>query len=109
MLCGPSPNRSIATAVAALITLGGARAVVAQPTGALSGRATAPNGEALAGVTVVVVGAARGAVTAADGSYRMQLRPGRYELRARLIGYASARDSVVITEGTAITKNFTLA
>ena len=35
-----------------------------------------------------------GAVSRGDGDYRFQIRPGTYELRARLIGYEVRRDTV---------------
>ncbi|HEY0780505.1 MAG TPA: TonB-dependent receptor [Gemmatirosa sp.] len=78
-------------------------------TGTVSGRVTSTDGEPVAGATVGVTGTAAGAITRGDGTYRITLRPGTYELRARLIGYAAARDSVVIAAGASATRNFRLA
>ncbi|MGZ8455020.1 MAG: TonB-dependent receptor [Gemmatirosa sp.] len=89
----------------------GASVLRAQPpaTGAVSGRVTADDGGGIGGATVAVTGTPFGALTRSDGSYRLSLRPGRYELRARLIGYGVARDSVTVTAGGASTVNFRLS
>ncbi len=95
-----------AVSIAAAPTLARAQAT----TGTLTGRVTsAETGEPVAGATVAITGTTQGAITRGDGTYRIALRPGTYELRARLIGYASARDSVVIVSGTATTRNFRLS
>ena len=44
-----------------------------------------------------VTGTGRGTQTRADGSYRLTVPAGRYEVRARLFGYSSSRDSATIT------------
>jgi iron complex outermembrane receptor protein len=80
-------------------------ALAAQSTGTLAGRVTS-SGEPVPGATVVVVGTGRGAQAKADGSYRIALPAGRYEVRARLVGYASTRDSATITAGGTTTLNF---
>ncbi len=48
-----------------------------------------------------------GTIARGDGSYRISLRPGRYEIRARLVGYSFASDSITIVAGGTITKDFT--
>ena len=83
-------------------------ALVAQAaTGTVSGRVTT-GGEAIVAGTVVATGTGRGTQTRADGSYRLTLTVGRYELRARAVGFASGRDSVTITAGGTATVNFAL-
>jgi len=47
-------------------------------------------------------------ITRGDGSYRITIRPGRYEVRARLIGYGLARDTVTVAAGGTATQNFRL-
>ncbi len=74
-------------------------------TGTLAGRVTA-SGEPVAGAAVLVVGTGRGAQTRADGSYRITVPAGRYEVRTRLIGYSSGRDSATITADRTTTLNF---
>jgi iron complex outermembrane receptor protein len=68
----------------------------AQEVRAVTGRVTGEAGEPLQGATVTASGTTRAAITRDDGSYRLILPPGRYELRARLIGYAAVRESVTV-------------
>ncbi len=76
-------------------------------TGTVIGRVTnAETGAPIPGATIAVTGAPAGAITRGDGSYRFALRPGTYELRTRLIGYASARDTVVVRAGETVSRNF---
>jgi hypothetical protein len=77
------------------------RPVAAQDSGALRGRVTSPEGEALAGVTLSLGSAeaaveGRVAVSGADGAFSIQGLPaaGDYVLRATLPGYAT----VILTE-----------
>ncbi|MCA2994972.1 MAG: TonB-dependent receptor, partial [Gemmatimonas sp.] len=84
-------------------------ALRAQGTGTVEGKVTvAESGEALQGASIGVTGTQIGAITRADGSYRFSLRPGRYELRARMLGYAGRVDTVVVEAGRTVTKNFVL-
>ncbi|MCU0648597.1 MAG: TonB-dependent receptor [Gemmatimonadaceae bacterium] len=61
------------------------------------------------GASVGVVGTPRGAITREDGSYRIVLPAGRYELLVRLLGYRSTRASVTVAAGATLTQDFTLA
>src|SRR5919199_359630 len=56
--------------------------------------------------TVSASGTMRRAIAREDGSYRLILPPGRYELRARLVGYAVARESVTVTARQTQTRDF---
>jgi iron complex outermembrane receptor protein len=76
--------------------------------GTVTGKVLSASGEPVAGASVAVAGTQFGAIARGDGMYRINLRPGRYELRARLIGYGLARDSVTIRAGQTVTMNFTL-
>ena len=87
------------------LALSGASGVWAQGVGTLRGRITGPTGEALSGASVTLTGARAGAVARSDGSYQLAASPGRYEVRARLIGYAETVDTVTITAGASVTKN----
>ena len=78
----------------------------AQSVGTLRGRVTGPTGEALAGASVSATGTQRGAIARSDGSYQFALPAGRYEVRARLFGYAVSVDSVTISAGQVTTKDF---
>ncbi len=76
-------------------------AAAAQDARTVTGRVTGELGEPLQGATVSASGTTRVAVTREDGSYRLVLPPGRYELRARLVGYAAVRESVTVSPRTA--------
>src|ERR671916_1232522 len=81
----------------------------AQEAVTVTGRVTGENGEPLQGATVTASGTTRVAVTRDDGSYRLVLPPGRYELRARLLGYTAARESVTVVGRESVTRDFRLA
>jgi iron complex outermembrane receptor protein len=81
-------------------------AALAQTVGTLRGRVMGPAGEPLAGASVSVTGTPRYTVARSDGSYRLALPAGRYEVRARLLGYASSVDSVVVSADAVTTKDF---
>src|SRR6478735_2579927 len=74
-------------------------------TGTVSGRVMAGL-DPVVGATVVATGTGRGTQTRSDGTYRLTLPVGRYELRARAVGFASGRDSVTIAAGGTYTANF---
>jgi iron complex outermembrane recepter protein len=94
---------TLAALVAALSPLG------AQERGSLTGKVTeSGSGSPVAGATIQVVGTTVGAIARADGSYRISLPPGRYEVRARLLGYEAVRDTVRIASGANVTKDFAL-
>lgn len=83
-------------------------ALRAQGDGAsVTGRVTTA-GQPMANATVVLVGTGRGTLSRADGAYRIAAPAGRYEIRVRLLGYATIRDSVTLATGAATTKNFEL-
>ena len=105
---GFTTARRLATlALALALPLAGARA---QERGTITGKVTeAESGSPISGVSVSVAGTQLGAITRADGSYRIAVPPGRYEIRARLLGYEAGRDSITVTAGGSLTKNFTLA
>jgi iron complex outermembrane recepter protein len=92
---------SLASALALLPVL-----ALAQSTGTLTGRVTS-GGAALTGATVSSTGG-RATLTRADGSYRLTLPAGRHQIRARLIGFVTATDSVTITAGSTATLDFNL-
>ena len=76
-------------------------------TGSVAGRVTA-NGEPIASAAVVAVGTGRGTQTRGDGTYRLTLPAGRYQLRARAVGFVSGRDSVTVSAGGSATVNFAI-
>ena len=74
-------------------------------TGTLAGRVTA-SGEPVSGAAVIVTGTGRGTQTRSDRTYRITLPAGRYEVRTRLIGYSSGRDSASVGADQTTTLNF---
>ena len=95
------------TFVSALIAL--ALPLSAQsPTGTITGKVKDAAGAPIQGATVSITGTQSGAITVGAGTYRIALRPGRYELRVRLLGYAAAKDSVTVTDGQSVSKDFVL-
>jgi iron complex outermembrane receptor protein len=79
-----------------------------QPVGTVRGGAIDDaTRQPLAGVTVTV--GARSAVTQADGRYIITIVPaGTYTLRARMLGYAAATESVTVVGGQEIVVNVAL-
>jgi TonB-linked SusC/RagA family outer membrane protein len=85
--------------------------VHAQATGSVRGRvADAATGRPLAGVQVFVVGSGRGTLTNAAGDYVLQNVPaGSLKVRAEMIGYSAAEQTVVVNPGEAARFDFTIA
>src|SRR5687768_18095768 len=99
--------RSAATSFALLLTV--TTAALAQASGTITGRVTdASSGAPVPDAQVRVMGLTTGVMTRLDGSYRLVVAPGRYELRVSRIGYAAARDSVFVDAAVTVTKDFRL-
>lgn len=80
----------------------------AQATGVVEGVVTeATSGRPLAGAQVVVAGTSVGAMSSANGTYRITGVPARQiELRTRLLGYAPAAKSATVAAGATVRVNF---
>src|SRR6266480_772019 len=76
----------------------------AQDVGSIVGSVTArETGAPLAGAAVSVLGTRLTALTAADGHYVIAaVPPGTYHVRARLIGYGSGEDTIVVAAGQSV-------
>ena len=85
--------------------------LLAQATGTIEGTITdGSTGRPLAGVQVGVVGAAFGAVTGDNGTYRIPNVPAReWQVRARLIGFAPISRTITLAAGQTARVDFTLA
>ncbi len=94
--------------VAVAVSMTAAPMSVQAQTGTISGKVKDAAGDPVQGATVSIASTQSGAITAADGRYRVTVRPGRYEARVRLLGYAAAKDSVTIAAGQTVTKDFVL-
>lgn len=78
--------------------------------GAVTGRVTLPDGSAASGATVRLVDTRFGALTDADGAFRItDVPPGDYMLTVDFIGYRTARRSVTVSEGEATSVDVTLS
>src|SRR5688572_1747669 len=88
-----------------------ASALGAQATGTISGRVVDSAGaQPLTGVTVIIEGTQRGAVTGADGTFRISGVPaGTASVRARRIGYISQVRPVAVGSGATADVQFALA
>ena len=81
-------TRRVATSLALLLAVPASAA--AQSMGTVTGRVTdASSGTPVADAQVRVVGSTVGVMTRTDGTYRLVIAPGRYELRVSRIGYAA--------------------
>jgi TonB-dependent SusC/RagA subfamily outer membrane receptor len=79
-----------------------------QAVGTVTGKVTeTANQTAIAGVQVFVVGTQMGALSAADGQFRiLNIPAGTYQVRAVLIGMKPVTQSVTVTGGATVTANF---
>lgn len=75
----------------------------------ISGFISDENNEPLIGATVSVVGfESNGTISDVDGTYRVSLDPGNYELVFSYIGYTSKSETVVLAAGQQLTLNVML-
>jgi iron complex outermembrane receptor protein len=112
MLQFPFGKRStilLHAAAIAVALLASAGATWAQATGAVTGRITdAETGAPISAATVRVVGTQSATTTRPDGSYRLVLPAGSYDLRATFIGYAAGQETVIVPVASAVSRNFSL-
>jgi iron complex outermembrane receptor protein len=100
-------RRHAVSSLVLLLALSGTAA--AQSMGTVTGRVTdASSGAPVPDAQVRVIGSITGVMTRSDGSYRLAVAPGRYEMRVSRIGYAAARDSVLVDAAVTVTKDFRL-
>ncbi len=83
--------------------------VFAQATGTITGTIVdAKTKSALPSVNIVVLGTQTGTTTRPDGTYRLRLAPGTYELQVSFIGYDRQREKVTVTASGEVRKDFAL-
>lgn len=86
-----------------------ATAASAQTTGTVTGSVTSTEGGApIAGVAIRVVGGSQVAISRGDGTYRLLLPHGTYDLQASGIGFANSTQTVSISAGQSTAANFAL-
>src|SRR5690242_12102879 len=111
-----SPNEGRSTMLRWLMLLGvvlaspldPARLFAQSALGRVTGTVTAETGEPLTGAQIVVLTTRIGAATNADGRYTILAPPGRYQVRASMLGYQPVFDSVTVSEGQPTTVDFHL-
>ena len=96
--------------VVLVCTVLAAQVGAAQDVGSIVGTVTArETGAPLAGAAVSVLGTRLTALTAADGHYVIApVPPGTYHVRARLIGYGSGEDTIVVAAGRSVAADLRL-
>ncbi len=101
---------TIGTALIGLAAvLASSQAAVAQD-GTILGTVTdADTRQPLDGASVFIVGTARGIFTSGQGRFQIQIPPGNYTIRARLIGYQDAEQQVTVLSNQTVTVDFQLA
>src|SRR5690348_5700162 len=104
----PLPSFGIRHAGALALLLSFQPVLLGAQSGTVSGRVLDTQGSPLQGATVSLAGTTRGAIVRSDGSYRITAPAGRYEIRARLLGYTPRADSITIAAGGDVTKSFNL-
>ncbi|MFN2397715.1 MAG: TonB-dependent receptor domain-containing protein [Gemmatimonadaceae bacterium] len=78
-------------------------------TGTVSGRVTeAETSQPIADVFIRIAGTQQVTVSRSDGSYRLQVSPGSYSLRANRIGYGTVSHAIVVSAGQTVTQDFSL-
>jgi iron complex outermembrane receptor protein len=81
----------------------------AQDRATLAGKVTdQATGLPVPSVTLGTNGTQLGAATHADGTFRLSIKPGRYELKIRALGYRVIVDTVELSSGETKTKDFVL-
>src|SRR2546423_11208477 len=99
-----STSRAFALICLLPITLQG------QTTSAISGRILdSQTGLPLFGAHISLPGTNQGAVSRADGSYRLPLPPGRHVVFVSYVGYAPRRDTVDVLADQTLERDYTLA
>lgn len=99
--------RGVRLALLALGILSVAQPAMAQE-GTLVGVVRDSGGDPLSAVTIQVVDGNQGVVTGNDGSYRLPLPAGSYQIRASALGYRAEVQSVEIAAGEEVRLDFSL-
>ena len=82
---------------------------LAAQTGEIIGRVTDQDGDAIVGAQVGIDEIARGAVTGAQGGYSLRGIPaGTYTLRVEALGHARRTDTVTVTAGATLSRDYAL-
>ena len=105
----PALMRSSSALVAALVATLPATTLLAQTSGAVSGRVVDPAGAGVASAVVFVRNTRLGATTDATGRFRIDAVPvGEYTVVVRRVGFASDSGTVSVAAGVATMRDFRL-
>lgn len=77
--------------------------------GNITGTVTNKNGEAVEGASVRILNTHIGTITAADGTFALEVAPGRYVLYITAVGFAGKEQSVDATQAGGTSVSVTLA
>jgi iron complex outermembrane receptor protein len=84
-------------------------ALGAQTTSAVTGRIIdRESGQPLAGAHISLPGTTQGAISRADGTYRLPLAPGRHVVFVSYVGYAPRRDTVDVPPDQSVQRDYAL-
>ena len=84
-------------------------ALGAQTTSDITGRIVdRESGQALSGAHISLPGTTQGAVSRADGTYRLPLLPGRHVVFVSYVGYAPRRDTVDVQAEQSLQRDYAL-
>ena len=72
---------------------------------AISGRIVDGTGQSVIGATVYAVEAKKGVSTDSQGIYKLNLKPGKYNLRVSFVGYLSQKLAVVLDQNATLNIN----
>ncbi|HEX6534410.1 MAG TPA: TonB-dependent receptor [Gemmatimonadaceae bacterium] len=100
---------ALAGAVLALAALAPGAAAQQGAGGTITGTVVdASSGEPLPGAAVSIAGTRLGDIAKSGGRFRITVPAGHWALRARLLGYALATDSVIVADGATVEHDFRL-
>jgi len=69
-------------------------------TGSISGKVVNQDQKALQGVSIILEGTTSGAITGANGDFKITaIKPGAYTVRAQFVGYTAQQSTVRVREG----------
>lgn len=83
--------------------------LAAEPKSVFKGFVRDDSGEALMGANVLIKELYIGAATTVDGSFSIDIRPGKYTVEITFIGYQTVSDTIRVKPGENLQRNYRLA
>jgi len=101
--------RQLATALSFALLVFGAPRLDAQATSSVSGRVTdLQTGQPISGARVSLPGTLQGTITRSDGRFRLPVPAGRHAVRVSYLGYSPRSDTVQVSAGETLTRDYAL-